>query len=310
MPEAEYVWLPREDILQFEELERLVDVLTSLGVDKVRLTGGEPLLRRDLPDLISRLAGRPAIRDLAMTTNGVLLANHATSLRDAGLHRLTVSLDTLRRERFQALTRYDELDRVLNGIAVAAPVFPGLKLDTVVIRGVNDDELIDLVEFARHHGAELRFIEYMDVGGATHWSMPKVVSRSEILDCLARHYGTPAAVVEASSAPAERYRLPDGTVFGIIASTTEPFCSNCDRSRLTADGLWYLCLYAARGTDLRGPLRAGASAADLAGIIQAGWSARADRGAEYRLSSRDRSQLIPIDALRRDPHLEMHTRGG
>ena len=310
MPEAEYVWLPREDILQFEELERLVDVLTSLGVDKVRLTGGEPLLRRDLPDLISRLAGRPAIRDLAMTTNGVLLANHATSLRDAGLHRLTVSLDTLRRERFQALTRYDELDRVLNGIAVAAPVFPGLKLDTVVIRGVNDDELVDLVEFARHHGAELRFIEYMDVGGATHWSMPKVVSRSEILDCLARHYGTPAAVVEASSAPAERYRLPDGTVFGIIASTTEPFCSNCDRSRLTADGLWYLCLYAARGTDLRGPLRAGASAADLAGIIQAGWSARADRGAEYRLSSRDRSQLIPIDALRRDLHLEMHTRGG
>src|SRR6478672_6864640 len=138
MPEAEYVWLPREDILHFEEIERLVDVFTSLGVDKIRLTGGEPLLRRDLPDLVSRIAARPAVRDLALTTNGVLLAAHARALRDAGLHRLTVSLDTLRAERFRELTRSDELDRVLEGIDAAAPIFPGLKLDTVVIRGVND----------------------------------------------------------------------------------------------------------------------------------------------------------------------------
>jgi cyclic pyranopterin phosphate synthase len=310
MPEAEYVWLPREDILHFEEIERLVDVFTSLGVDKVRLTGGEPLLRRDVPDLIARLASRPAIRDLAMTTNGVLLAAHASALRDAGLHRLTVSLDTLQADRFRTLTRSDELDRVINGIDVAAPLFPGLKLDTVVIRGVNDDELIPLMEFARERGAELRFIEYMDVGGATHWSMPKVVTRTDILDAIGAHYGTPEPIVEASSAPADRYRLPDGTRFGIISSTTAPFCSDCDRSRLTADGLWYLCLYAARGTDLRGPLRAGASPADLTGIIRATWHARADRGAEHRLASRDRSQLIPVDTLRRDPHLEMHTRGG
>jgi cyclic pyranopterin phosphate synthase len=310
MPEPDYVWLPREDILHFEEIETLVDVFTTLGVDKVRLTGGEPLLRRGLPDLVARLARRAAIRDLAMTTNGVLLAQHASALKDAGLHRLTVSLDTLRRDRFQQLTRYDELDRVLQGIETAVPLFPGLKLDTVVIRGVNDDELVPLIEFARSHGAEVRFIEYMDVGGATHWSMSRVVSRAEMLERLQERYGPISAVDEISSAPADRYRLPDGAVFGIISSTTAPFCAECDRSRLTADGMWYLCLYAAGGTDLRAPLRAGASAEQMAAIIRQTWQARRDRGAEERLASRDRAPLIPVDALRRNPHLEMHTRGG
>ena len=310
MPEPDYVWLPREDILHFEEIERLVDVFATLGVDKVRLTGGEPLLRRDLPDLVRRLASRAAIRDLAMTTNGVLLAPQAAALRDAGLHRLTVSLDTLRPDRFRNLTRFDELDRVLEGIAVAAPLFPGLKLDTVVIRDVNDDELVDLIEFARRHGAEVRFIEYMDVGGATHWSMPRVLPRSEMIERLEAHYGTITPVFEASSAPADRYTLPDGTVFGIISSTTEPFCHSCDRSRLTADGLWYLCLYAAHGTDLRRPMRGGAADEQLAQLIRATWEVRSDRGAEERLSSRDRSPLIPVERLKRDPHLEMHTRGG
>jgi GTP 3',8-cyclase len=310
MPEPEYVWLPREDILHFEEIERLVDVFSSLGVDKVRLTGGEPLLRRDLPDLIRRLASRPAIRDLAMTTNGVLLASQAVALRDAGLHRLTVSLDTLQPDRFRKLTRFDELDRVLDGIAVAAPIFAGLKIDTVMIRDVNDDELVNLIEFARSHHAEIRFIEYMDVGGATHWSLPRVLSRREMLSRLEAHYGPIASVVETSSAPADRYALPDGTVFGIISSTTEPFCHSCDRSRLTADGLWCLCLYAAHGTDLRRPLRGGASDEQLAQLIRATWEVRSDRGAEERLSARDRSPLIPVDRLKRDPHLEMHTRGG
>jgi cyclic pyranopterin phosphate synthase len=310
MPEPEYVWLPREDILHFEEIETLVDVFIRLGVDKVRLTGGEPLLRRNLPDLVERLSARTGIRDLAMTTNGVLLAPHVRTLRDAGLHRLTVSLDTLRADRFRELTRNDELDRVLEGIAAAAPVFPGLKIDTVVIRGVNDDELVPLVEFARGHGAEIRFIEYMDVGGATHWSMPRVVSRAEILSSLSAHYGTITPIDETSSAPADRFLLPDGTTFGIIASTTEPFCHSCDRSRLTADGLWYLCLYAAHGTDLRRPLRAGAPADQLARLIRATWEVRSDRGAEERLAGRDRTPLITVDRLRKDPHLEMHTRGG
>jgi cyclic pyranopterin phosphate synthase len=310
MPEPEYVWLPREDILHFEEIETLVDTFLDLGVDKVRLTGGEPLLRRNLPDLVHRLARRGRIRDLAMTTNGVLLAAHAQALRDAGLHRLTVSLDTLRPDRFRELTRSDELDRVLQGIDAAAPLFPGLKLDTVVIRGVNDDEIVPLMEFARGHGAEIRFIEYMDVGGATHWSMPRVVSRAEMLAGLAARYGTITPIVEDSSAPADRYLLPDGTAFGIIASTTAPFCETCDRSRLTADGLWYLCLYAAHGTDLRRPLRAGAGAERLAQLIRATWEVRSDRGAEERLVDRDQTPLIPVERLRKDPHLEMHTRGG
>ena len=310
MPEPEYVWLPHEDILQFEEIEHLVDVFLDLGVDKVRLTGGEPLLRRDLPALLERLATRPGIRDLAMTTNGVLLAPQAQSLADAGLHRLTVSLDTLQPERFQELTRSHDLSRVFEGIAVAAPIFPGLKIDTVVIRGTNDDELVDLIEFGRGHGAEIRFIEYMDVGGATQWSMERVVPRAEILAGLAQHYGPISPVQEASSAPADRYRLRDGTVFGIISSTTEPFCEDCDRSRLTADGMWYVCLYASVGIDLRGALRRGATPDALAALLRSAWEARRDRGAEERLVARDRSPLIPIESLRRDPHLEMHTRGG
>jgi cyclic pyranopterin phosphate synthase len=310
MPEQDYVWLPREDILQFEEIDRLVDIFLDLGVRKVRVTGGEPLLRKDLPLLIERLAAKSRLDDLAMTTNAVLLAPMADSLKRAGLHRLTVSLDTLQHDRFIKLARYDELDRVLRGIDVAAPLFPGLKIDTVVIRGVNDDELVAMVEFAKARSAEVRFIEYMDVGGATRWTWQQVVRRADILSTLAAHYGGVEPVVEHSSAPADRFRLPDGTVFGIISSTTEPFCRECDRSRLTADGMWYLCLYATRGTDLRGPLRRGATNDDIAALIADTWQRRTDRGAEARLAMRDRAPMIPLSSLKRDPHLEMHTRGG
>jgi cyclic pyranopterin phosphate synthase len=310
MPEADYAWLPREDILRFEEIERLVDVFTGLGVDKIRLTGGEPLLRKDLPSLVERLAARTSVADLALTTNGVLLGGSARNLRKAGLHRITVSLDTLRPERFKALTRYDELGRVLHGIETASPIFAGLKIDTVVMRGTNDDELADILEFGRHWKAEVRFIEYMDVGGATQWSMSRVVARDEILATLAGRYGAATPIVEHASAPADRYRLPDGTVFGIIASTTAPFCASCDRSRLTADGMWYLCLYAAKGIDLRAALRSHATDEELRSLIRETWAARRNRGAEDRLAARDRAPLIPVDSLRRDPHLEMHTRGG
>jgi cyclic pyranopterin phosphate synthase len=311
MPEEEYVWLPREEILHFEEISRLVDVFIGLGVDKVRLTGGEPLLRRDLPALIGQVAVKSALRDLAITTNGVLLAEQAPALRAAGLHRVTVSLDTLDPARFLALTRRSTHAQVVEGLAALAPAgFTGTKLDTVVMRGVNDDEIVALIEFARTVPAEIRFIEYMDVGGATRWSMDRVVSRRQILDVVRNHYGEVAEIVEASSAPADRYRLPDGTTFGIIASTTAPFCADCDRSRLPADGQWYLCLYATRGVDLRGPLRQGASDEELAALITGRWQARADRGAEERLQVRHRSPLVQIAELRRDPHLEMHTRGG
>jgi GTP 3',8-cyclase len=310
MPEADYLWLPREDILHFEEVEQLVDLFLDLGVDKVRLTGGEPLLRRDVSDLVARLAARPRIRDLAMTTNGVLLQGAAAELKRAGLHRITVSLDTLDRDRFTRLARFDELDRVRAGLDAAAEHFPGFKMDTVVIRGTNDDEMIPLLEYARALGAELRFIEYMDVGGATHWTQSQVFSRADMLARIAEHYGPVTAVGERSSAPADRFVLPGGQVFGIIASTTAPFCADCDRSRLTADGLWYLCLYAARGIDLRGPLRGGAGVDSLKELMTGVWHTRTDRGAEHRLTARATSPLIPLTALKRDPHLEMHTRGG
>jgi cyclic pyranopterin phosphate synthase len=311
MPEQDYVWLPRESLLTFEETGAIVDAFTPLGVNRVRLTGGEPLLRRDLPVLIESLAARPSVEDLALTTNGVLLASNAAALRAAGLHRITVSLDTLDRERFRSLARTDDLPRVIDGIeAAAAAGFDSLKLDTVVIRGVNDDELVPLLEYARRVGAELRFIEYMDVGGATRWKPSAVVSRREILSRLETHYGAVLAVDEVSSAPADRFVLPDGTTFGIISSTTEPFCASCDRSRLTADGVWLLCLYASTGTDLRRPLRAGATREDLQRLIQAVWSVRADRGAEERLGMDRETTLVPVRSLKKDAHLEMHTRGG
>jgi GTP 3',8-cyclase len=311
MPEEEYVWLPREDILHFGEIAALTDLFLDLGVDKVRLTGGEPLLRRDLPRLIQMLAAKPRIRDLAMTTNGVLLAEHAPALKAAGLHRVTVSLDTLDPARFARLTNRTTHARVLEGIAsVPRAGFTGTKLDTVVIRGVNDDELGALIEFARSVPAEVRFIEYMDVGGATRWSMDQVVGRAEMLERLERRYGRIEPIVETSTAPADRFRLPDGTTFGIISSTTAPFCADCDRSRLTADGLWYLCLYATRGVDLRGPFRGGAGPEELKALITGVWRARTDRGAEDRLALGNRQPLVQIGGLRRDPHLEMHTRGG
>jgi cyclic pyranopterin phosphate synthase len=311
MPEADYVWLPREDVLSFEEIGQVADLVAEQGVDRVRLTGGEPLLRRNLPDLVSSLAGRAWLRDFALTTNGVLLADVAADLKRAGLHRLTVSLDTLRRDRFHRLTRMDALPDVLEGLDAARRAgFTGLKLDAVITRGDNDDEIGDLVAFARDLDAEIRFIEYMDVGGATEWSLDKVFTRAEMLDRLGKRYGTITPLNENSSAPAERFRLPDGTVFGIIASTTTPFCRSCDRSRLTADGLWYLCLYAQAGIDLRQMLRAGVPAEEIAARISSVWRARADRGAELRAATGERGVLVGIEQLRQDPHLEMHTRGG
>jgi len=204
---------------------------------------------------------------------------------------------------------------VFDGIkAVVQAGFPSLKFDTVVIKGYNDDELIDLIEYGKTVGGEVRFIEYMDVGGATDWSMKQVLSKAEMLELVGRHYGGVKPVVENSAAPAERFVLPDGTIFGIIPSTTTPFCRACDRSRLTADGMWYLCLYAKDGLDLRAPLRQGRTRDELKALIIAAWEGRADRGAEDRkalevLGLREQ-RLIEINRLREDPHLEMHARGG
>jgi len=325
MPEEDYVWLPRQELLSFEELVRLADVFTQLGVTRLRLTGGEPLLRQNVDRLVAMLAKNPRITDLALTTNGILFGDQAEALKGAGLGRVTISLDTLRRDRFRQMTRRDDHQRVLSAFEAANRAgFTGTKLDAVIMRGENDDELADLIEFGRTNGVEVRFIEYMDVLGATKWSMAKVVSRDEMLQRLEQRYGKIRPAGETSSAPASRFVLPDNTVFGIIASTTAPFCRTCDRSRITADGMWFRCLYATNGTDLRALLRGAAvnrmavnadrsreaADAEIADVIAEAWRGREDRGAEERASRKDREALIAIEELRRDPHLEMHTRGG
>ena len=312
MPEESYEWLPRRDLLSFEETLFLVERFAALGVRRLRVTGGEPLIRPHLPELIRRLADLAPIEDIALTTNGLLLAEQAEALAAAGLDRITVSLDTLRADRFRELTRRDRLAEVRAGIAAAeAAGLRPLKLDTVVMRGFNEDELTDLFEFATEHRAEIRFIEYMDVGGATDWSADRVFPAAAIRDTLASRYGAlEAAENPDPAAPARRYRIPDGRVFGVIASVSEPFCRTCDRSRLTADGKWFDCLYAATGTDLRGPLRAGADARRMEALLGGAWAGREARGAEERAALSERTPLLDREALRANPHLEMHTRGG
>jgi cyclic pyranopterin phosphate synthase len=311
MPEEEYNWLAKPELLTLPEFKVLVDAFCLLGVRKVRLTGGEPLLRRDLPELISMLRANEQLEDIAMTTNGVLLEGMAKSLQQAGIGRMTVSLDSLDEERYFGLSQRRGLPQVVAGLEALRDLgFEKTKIDTVVLSGINDGELIDLIEFGREMQAQVRFIEYMDVGGATRWSMDKVVSKEQILERVESHYGPVQKMGERNSAPADRYRLPDGTIFGVISSTTDPFCSACDRSRITADGTWYTCLYARTGRDLRTPLRQGMDAQALAELISSGWSTRSDRGAEERVELAQRDALFGAKELKADPRLEMHTRGG
>ncbi len=313
MPEDEYAWLPRSSILAFEEIDRLAGAFAALGVSKVRLTGGEPLLRRELDRLIAMLRARQDIHDIALTTNGLLLAAQARRLKAAGLDRVTISFDTLRPERMASFARNAHHGDVVTGIdAAVAAGFTRVKLNTVVIRGYNDDEIADVASFAFDRGLEPRFIEYMDVGGATQWRPDAVVSRDEILDALTRRFGPtrPLGAPHDPHAPAQRFRLASGHVVGVIASTTAPFCRDCDRARVTADGTLFLCLYAEHGIDLRDPLRLGVSDGALRDIIAGAWRTRADRGAEARLATSARTPLVPLQRLRADPHQEMHVRGG
>jgi cyclic pyranopterin phosphate synthase len=282
----DYAFLPREALLTFEEITRLTRVFISQGVAKVRLTGGEPLLRRELPALVRMLAGLPGLQDLALTSNGVLLPELAPALKAAGLRRVTVSLDTLRPDRFQTLSDTDlPLARVLAGIdAARAAGFGPLKLNCVLQRGVNDDEILDLAAFARDGGHSLRFIEFMDVGTTNGWRMEAVVPAAEVHALLhARWPLEPLPPDQDAVAHEWRYRDGKGDV-GLIASVTAPFCRGCDRARLSADGHLYTCLFAGQGLDLLGFLRSGHSDADLASLVASHWKRRSDRYSEVRRS--------------------------
>lgn len=314
MPEEHYTWLPRESLLTFEEIVRTAGAFARAGVRKVRLTGGEPLLRRDLTQLVRMLRAIDGVDEIALTTNGLLLAPMARALRDAGLDRVTVSIDTLHPERMATFARSTRHADVIAGIdALRQAGFTGTKLNAVVVRGYNDDELAELVRFASAHDAEMRFIEYMDVGGATRWRDDRVVTREEIVDVLAAAFGASAAGHRHDDphAPAESYVVAGIGTVGVIASTTTPFCRSCDRARLTADGTLFTCLYATGGHDLRALLRdPAADRAALDRTIEAIWRTRTDRGAEERLAEPDRQPLVALGDLRADPRREMHVRGG
>ena len=280
----DHPFLPREALLSFEELTRLARIFTGLGVSKIRLTGGEPLLRRELPSLVRMLDGVPGLEDLALTTNGALLPEAAAPLRSAGLKRITVSLDTLRPDRFRALSDTPvPLSQVLAGIEAARTAgFGSLKLNCVLQRGVNDDEILDLAAFAREGGHLLRFIEFMDVGTTNGWRMDSVVTASEVHRVL--HAAWPLEPVEGPiGAVARTWRYRDGRgEVGLIASVTAPFCQGCDRARLSAEGRLYTCLFASEGLDLRSFLRNGHGDADLAALLGSRWTRRDDRYSERR----------------------------
>jgi len=298
----DHAFLDRQAILSFEEIERLVRLFVALGVRKVRLTGGEPLLRRDLPELVRRLRAIPELRDIALTTNGALLPELARPLRVAGLDRVTVSLDALDPDRFAALSDSRlPVGRVLEGIATAgAAGFGPLKLNCVLQRGVNEDEILPLAAFARAHGHLLRFIEYMDVGSGQDWRMDRVVPAEEVARRLSEHW--PLERVDSGHADcvAQHWRYRDGGgEVGLIASVTAPFCQGCDRARLSADGHLYACLFATEGLDLKGLLRGGATDATLSALLRSRWARREDRYSELR-----------TEATARQPKVEMFRLGG
>jgi cyclic pyranopterin phosphate synthase len=293
MPEDQYPehfrFLEKRERLSFEEIERLTRVFSTLGVKKLRLTGGEPLLRRELPKLVGWLAAIPAIEDLALTTNGVLLPRFAADLRAAGLKRLTVSLDSLDPVVFRHLSGgRGEVDEVLAGIAAAETAgFTSIKLNCVVLRGVNDAGVLQLVERFRGTGHIVRFIEYMDVGTLNHWELGRVVSSAEILARVQARWPLRAIERAQKQDVAERYAFEDGAgEVGFISSVSAPFCGDCSRARLAADGKLYTCLFARDGFDLRTPLRDGSSDAELAALVAGRWSLRSDRYSERRAELR------------------------
>ena len=284
MPFDEYVWIEKDELLSFEEIVRVASVFLKLGVEKIRLTGGEPLVRRNLEDLIKGLMTLDGLEDISLTTNASLLADKAHILKSAGLRRINVSLDTLREDRFREMTKRGDLSRVLDGIEAARQAgLDPIKINTVVIKDVNDDEILDMVDYSRANGFEIRFIEYMDVGNSNDWRMSHTVPKQKILDVVEAAYPLEAMGRRDGRAPAEAFRFKDGKgLVGIIGSVTEPFCSSCSRGRMTADGRFVTCLFAESGFDLRSILRSGASDDELSEAILKVWNGRADRYSDLR----------------------------
>jgi cyclic pyranopterin phosphate synthase len=279
----DYEFMPRRDLLTFEEIARLAHVFAGLGVEKIRLTGGEPLIRRDVERLVEMLAGIPGL-DLTLTTNGAVLAQKARALKDAGLRRITVSLDSLDDEVFRAMNDVDfPVRTVLDGIDAASDAGLPVKVNVVVKRGVNEDAVLPMARHFRDRGHVVRFIEYMDVGHTNGWRLDDVVPATEILARVDAELPLEPLPPRYPGEVAERYRYRDGGgEVGVIASVTRPFCGACTRARLSADGSLYTCLFATTGHDLRALVRAGAGDDEIAAAIGGIWGARADRYSELR----------------------------
>ena len=295
MPMDEYEWIDKREILTFEEITRLARLFIQCGVEKIRLTGGEPLVRQDLERLVEKLAALDGLKDLCLTTNGALLAQQIGALKRAGLRRVNVSIDTLDADKFKRMTKRGDLNKVLDGIfaAKAAGLEP-IKLNAVVERGVNDDDILPLVEFCRDHGFAMRFIEYMDVGNANNWTSAKLVSKKEIIAKINARYPLREIGRDQGSAPSVDYEFVDGQGdIGVIASVTEPFCSSCTRARVTADGKIVTCLFSDIGHDVKAKLRAGATDADIADFIANIWRKRTDRYSAQRLEALNTSTYDP-----------------
>ena len=282
-----YQFLKSSERLSFTEITRLTRLFVALGVSKLRLTGGEPLLRVNLPDLIKQLHAIESVEDIALTTNGTLLEQYADELQAAGLKRITVSLDSLNPEALIRMNGgFNELKRVLAGIerAIKAGLQP-IKINTVVKKGVNDHTLLDLVDYFRGTGVVVRFIEYMDVGNRNQWHIQHVVPSQEILQLIRARWPVQRLASNSEGEVAERYAFDDGAgEIGFISSVTKPFCSNCNRARLSSEGIFYTCLFSTQGLDLRTPLRQGASDDELKKMIHTAWLNRADRYSEARSS--------------------------
>jgi GTP 3',8-cyclase len=308
MPLEQYEWIHRREILTFEEITRLAQLFISLGVEEIRITGGEPLLRHGLDCLISRIAQLGGLKDLSLTTNASLLSEQASSLVKAGLNRINVSLDTINPHKFRTMTKRDDLANVLQGLLTVKSLgLDPIKINSVVQRGINDDDILRLVEFSRQNGFWIRFIEYMDVGNSNNWVSERMVSKKEILERIHAEFPLEEIGRNDQSAPAVNYRFQDGIGnVGVIASVTEPFCEGCTRGRITADGKLVLCLFSDKSVDLKKLLREDAGDDDILEVIRSAWRGRTDRYSEERLEAINSGDYRPNSRRK----MEMISLGG